>query len=131
MSIKEERRKLQLGMPYGTACNKLRKEIMFSLVCELNRNICFVCNETIESSKEFTIEHKQPWFDNDPDLFWDLKNIAFSHSKCNQPPPSRKGPKRSDKHGIGTRYELHGCRCDECKEWKRQKNLRYRNRRRR
>lgn len=33
----------------------------------------------------FSIEHKEPWLHNSPELFWDLENITYSHKKCNKP----------------------------------------------
>lgn len=30
-----------------------------------------------------SIDHKNPWIGVDVNLFWDVKNIAFSHLKCN------------------------------------------------
>jgi len=73
----------QLGMPYGTANAKLRKAILFKLVQRLNEDICFKCKLKIVSIEELSIEHKQPWFNRNSALFWDLDNIAFSHLKCN------------------------------------------------
>ena len=29
--------------------------------------------------EDLSIEHKKPWLDEDPRLFWDMGNIAFSH----------------------------------------------------
>lgn len=82
---RKERITDQLGMPFGTACNKLRKNVLFDLLIRLQENKCFKCGELILSANELSIEHKQPWEGRDPNLFWDLKNIAFSHLKCNQP----------------------------------------------
>lgn len=76
-----------LGMPYGTAMNRLRKQIMFKLAQELGYDICYKCEKVIETSNSLSIEHKEPWL-NRPDgkaLFWDLGNIAFSHIACNTP----------------------------------------------
>lgn len=79
------KKNIQLGMPYGTACNKLRKSLLFSLIKELNKNVCYQCGKIIESEDELSIEHKIPFLDSeDPKkLFFDLNNIAFSHLKCN------------------------------------------------
>jgi hypothetical protein len=71
-----------LGMPHGTACARLRKMILFKFVKQLNLDICFQCNLKIEDEKQLSIEHKIPWQQN-PTLFWDLDNIAFSHLGCN------------------------------------------------
>lgn len=80
-----ERRRDQLGMPMGTAAHRLRKMIMFDLIQKTNQDFCFVCDERIETPEELSIEHKRPWLDIDPALFWDLDNIAFSHRNCNKP----------------------------------------------
>ena len=79
-----EKRKRQLGIPFGTAMGKLRKLIMFDLAYKAGLCICYKCGNVIDNIEEFTIEHKIPWLDNDPDLFWDLANIGFSHSRCNK-----------------------------------------------
>jgi hypothetical protein len=73
----------QLGMPFGTANNRLRKNILFNLLVRLNETICFQCKQQIKTVDELSIEHKIPWLDNDSALFWDLDNIAFSHLRCN------------------------------------------------
>jgi hypothetical protein len=49
-----------LGMPHGTASNRLRKMIMFHLLEKLGENFCFSCRQKIESVDELTVEHKQP-----------------------------------------------------------------------
>ncbi len=74
-----------LGMPFGTACNKLRKLVLFSLAQKLNEDVCFRCGEAILSVEDFTIEHKEAWRNKGAELFWDLNNIAFAHSQCNLP----------------------------------------------
>lgn len=75
----------QLGMPYGTATAKLRKQLLFKYVTLSGDNTCFKCNIDIDKIEEFTIEHKSPWLHENTDLFWDLNNIAFSHRACNKP----------------------------------------------
>lgn len=74
-----------LGMPHGTAANRLRKSILFSLVCRLDLNECFQCQEEILSVDDLSIEHKEPWIQSEHpiDSFFDLDNIAFSHLRCN------------------------------------------------
>lgn len=74
----------QLGMPHGTAANKLRKNIMFHLLKKLTENICFVCHFRIEKVEDLSIEHKEPWEGRSVELYWSLDNIAFSHLKCNR-----------------------------------------------
>lgn len=90
----------KLGMPYGTACNRLRKVILFYLLKQLGQNICFQCQKEIESADSLSIEHKRSWSDK-PTLFWDLDNIAFSHLTCNIKASRRGGrsfPQREDGH---------------------------------
>lgn len=89
-----QERATQLGMPFGTACNRLRKRVMFRLLCKLKENTCFRCGYMIESVDELSIEHKQFWMHSDDPVnkFFDLDNIAFSHLKCNtKRNPSRNG----------------------------------------
>jgi hypothetical protein len=83
MSTDNEAKSLQLGMPFGTASNKLRKLILFDLVTKYEGGICYRCFSKIETVDEFSIEHKNPWFGVSSNLFWDLENIAFSHISCN------------------------------------------------
>jgi hypothetical protein len=72
-----------LGEPYGTACSRLRKELLFLLACETRKSACFRCGLPIASIGEFSIDHKQEWLYVNPELFWDLDNVAFSHLSCN------------------------------------------------
>ncbi|KKL25625.1 hypothetical protein LCGC14_2403420 [marine sediment metagenome] len=128
-------------MPFGTACGKLRKFVMFQLVQQTGRDRCFVCEKKITSADEFTIEHKIPWLDDNPDLFWDLNNIAFSHGKCNKAQPSRKiGPKGKSwcygcksflsENMFGNRssrwnnldYECKSCKAERISEWYKNKH---------
>lgn len=95
----------QLGMPFGTASNRLRKSIMFQLVQEANKDICFQCKEKITDIDNFSIEHITPWLDSDDPTnnFFNLKNIAFSHTKCNvaaarKPKSVRRGGEALKKH---------------------------------
>ena len=75
----------QLGMSHGAACNILKKNILFRLLCELSYNICYRCGEIIESVDSISIDHKEPWLHskNPRESFFNLDNIAFSHMKCN------------------------------------------------
>lgn len=84
MSFSSDKRKsAQLGMPYGTACHRLRKSIMFQLVQQAGRDECVRCHRKILTSNELSIEHIANWLHEDTSLFWDLGNIGFSHVKCN------------------------------------------------
>lgn len=75
----------QLGMPYGTASNRLRKLILFKLLQECGKDTCYRCGKKIENPNELSIEHKINWLDSDNpvEIFFDLENIAFSHLSCN------------------------------------------------
>ena len=116
----------QLGMPHGTAANRLRKMVMFDLVKKAGLDVCFQCNNKIETVYEFSIEHKTPWLDSaDPlGLYFSLDNISFSHLNCNvanSRQPFKKGEIISA-HGSMNRYDKWGCRCNSCKETKRKRN---------
>jgi hypothetical protein len=82
MSV-NQRKQEQLGMPLGTAAARLRKLVMFRLVQRLGEDICYRCGRKMETVKELSIEHMEPWFNVDTNLFWDLNNVAFSHLSCN------------------------------------------------
>jgi hypothetical protein len=73
-----------LGMPHGTAGNRLRKLILFDLLQRHGENVCFKCSKKIETPDELSIEHKQPWEGVSVELYWSLDNIAFSHLRCNR-----------------------------------------------
>ena len=75
-----------LGIPFGTASNKLKKNIMFYLLKKLDENICYRCGKRIETVDELSIEHKIDWLNSETpkELFWDIENnITFSHLHCN------------------------------------------------
>ncbi len=97
-----------LGMPFGTASNRLKKNLMFSLAQKLGLTKCFQCGEEIESSKDLSIEHKLPWFEASQDLFWDLDNVAFSHARCNYS-AARKSLKKECPQGEAW--------CSMCRKW--------------
>ena len=78
MSKKDE----QLGMDHTTAGHRLRKMLLFEFAKRLGLDKCFRCRKQL-TIDDFTIDHKEPWLDVGPELFWDVNNIAFSHSKCN------------------------------------------------
>lgn len=84
MNNRKQRVISQLGMPPGTAAGRLRKMVLFHLLCRLEENTCFKCSQSIENVDDLSIEHKLPWENRDPKLFWDLNNIAFSHLRCNK-----------------------------------------------
>lgn len=85
MSKSNVGKSLTLGMPFGTACNRLRKNVLFRLLKKLSENVCFKCGQLIDIVDDLSIEHKLPWEGRSAELFWDLENIAFSHLHCNRP----------------------------------------------
>ena len=72
-----------LGMPQGTASNRLRKMLLFRQLKKHGENVCVRCEQPIEQVEDLSVEHIQPWEGRSADLFWDLDNVAFSHLKCN------------------------------------------------
>lgn len=85
MDKANRKRKKQLRMPFGTACARLRKTVMFRLTQEAHRDICFRCGKRIRTVDEFSVDHRHPWLDSkDPvSTFFSLDNIVFSHPFCN------------------------------------------------
>mgnify|MGYP001575275578 CR=1 FL=1 len=72
--------------------NRLRKLIMWSLVQETGKDVCFRCGQRIETIDELSIDHKEAWRSSeDPEeAFLDPTNIAFSHLRCNTTAPRRE-----------------------------------------
>ena len=99
-----------LGMPHGTANNKLRKSIIFMLASKLNMLFCFRCNTEILEINTLSIEHKKAWQQaiEPKAAFFDLKNIAFSHLRCNISVGNRDHAKESrpGRYKVGDRNEL-------------------------
>jgi hypothetical protein len=107
MSNSNQRRSEILGMPFGTACNKLRRIVMFDLLQRHKENVCYKCGKVILRIEDLTLEHKEAWQESGALLFWDLNNIAFSHRQCNLPT------------GIVRREIVDGTLwCSSCKEYK-------------
>ncbi len=73
----------QLGRTYHSSQTRLRTLLLFDLLKRHKENICYRCNKEILTVEELTIDHKIDWFRADTKLYWDLKNIAFSHLLCN------------------------------------------------
>lgn len=78
-------KKKQLGLNPSTATARLRKMVLFDLVKKVRQDSCFRCGKKIRRYEDLSIDHKKPWLHVNPDLFWDLDNITFSHTKCNKP----------------------------------------------
>ncbi len=74
------RRKAEfLGMPIGTAMNRLRKMALLRLLQRLGEDRCYRCGKKIESIDNLSIDHIKDWLGQDLALFWDLDNVTFSH----------------------------------------------------
>lgn len=99
----------QLGMPRGTAANRLRKLVLFDVLQRHKENICYRCGLPIVVANELSIEHKQPWEHVDVNLFWDLTNISFSHLTCNVR-AARRNPTKNG--GVARRIK-----CPEGMSW--------------
>lgn len=100
----------QLGMPFGTACGRLKKMVMFGLLQKLEENFCYRCGEEIISVDDLTLDHKIPWRYADNELFWDLENVAFSHEFCNN---------QHKRQGNKVDWDLVSeFRCFKCREFK-------------
>lgn len=108
----------QLGMAYGTASGRLKKMLLYDLVSKTDKIICFRCGKKIDSIDNFSVEHKVPWLhsDNPLELFFDLENIAFSHSICN----IRAARREKSEHPSARHYRL-GCRCSKCVKYEKQR----------
>ena len=122
MSKANKKKAEQLGMPVGTASNRLRKMILFDFVQRLELDKCFQCGDKISDIDNFSIEHPVPWLDseNSVELFFDLTNIAFSHLSCNVGAARRV----EASHGTVNRFNK-GCRCTDCREAKRKAWAKY------
>jgi hypothetical protein len=60
MTISSGRRKSDiLGMPFGTACNRLRRMVMFELLQRHKENVCFKCGNLILKADDLSLEHKE------------------------------------------------------------------------
>jgi len=116
-----------LGMPYGTAQNKLRKMVLFELLKRHNENVCYRCGKKIEVVNELSVEHKKAWLNISTDLYWDLNNVAFSHLHCNCSEHVNVPRPRNLIHGTNTGYR-YDCRCDECKDAHAENTREYRTR---
>jgi len=101
-----------VGLGIGTASNRLRKAVMLKLLQKLDEDWCFRCGARIETPDDLSLDHIEPWLHDDPEKFWNVENVAFSHYKCNT--TNRRNRKRNPKCGTLWAYQL-GCRCSSCK----------------
>lgn len=68
--------------------------MMFHLAEQLELTHCYKCDTLIESARDMSLDHREPWRKVSAELFWDLDNLAFTHKWCNKVDrPARKtGP---------------------------------------
>ena len=100
-----------LGMPFGTASSRLRRNFLFHVLKRHGENICYRCGEIIDNPDNMSLEHKEAWLNKSIDLFWDMENVTVSHQHCNY--SAHKPRKRHLIHGTTTGYN-YGCRCEKC-----------------
>ena len=98
--------KQQLGMSPSKARAQLLRRVLFDFIKRLSLDNCFQCGQKIEKLEELTLEHKIPWLHKNPQLFWDIENIAFSHHICNS---AKTRPANS-------RCEAGNHWCNHCKQ---------------
>jgi len=91
------KKKHQLGMSHGKARNILVKNILWNFLVESNKIFCVRCRKEM-TIDNFSIDHIIPWIDSDDPkgLYFDIKNIGFSHIKCNF---SLRRNSSGEKHG--------------------------------
>jgi hypothetical protein len=92
MKKKEQQHEI-LGMPMSTAERKLRKSIIFELSRELGKNRCVFCGDLISDPDDLSMIHVEDWR-NDPAKFFDLTNVAFSHTTCKASQGKRQGEEK-------------------------------------
>ena len=99
MSNISKRRAAQLGMPLGTAANRLRKALLFRYIQMMEHDVCWRCGNVIKKIDDLSIDHVVRWFKSeDPiGLFFDLDNIRFAHLRCN----SGAGPHSKLQRKVG------------------------------
>jgi hypothetical protein len=113
VNLRGARKSAFLGMPHGTASNRLRKLVLFHLLQKHGEDVCFKCSKLIATADELSIEHKLPWEGVSVELFWSLDNIAFSHLRCNRNHRYESGGTKRRKAGPkGTAW------CRRCKAFR-------------
>lgn len=91
MGASNDLKAIKLGMPFGTANNKLRKALLFYCVQRLGEDICYRCGFKITTVDDFSIDHKVSWLNSITPVqdFFNVLGIAYSHMSCNSAAASR------------------------------------------
>jgi len=77
----KRRKAALLGMPVGTAERQLRKAVIHELARQLGKNMCRWCRLEISDPDELALIHVKDW-EESPDQYFDLGNVALSHASC-------------------------------------------------
>lgn len=94
---RKQRQAAQLGMPMGTARSKLQRKLIWDLLNKAGENECEHCGDWISRPEDLAITHVEPWLDNDPELFWDTRNVAFMHPPCAEHSAAERNAARRQK----------------------------------
>ena len=112
---KDKRKGQVLGSAsFSTANYRMQRQLLFHLLKKHGENVCFRCGGRIETYTDMTIDHKKPWLE-DSSLFWDMENIAFSHSACNSI-AHQYVPWKHGYSGYAGGTSRKGCRCAICRK---------------
>lgn len=105
--------KEQYGINVSVARSRLIKLLLFDFVVKSGKNQCYRCNKEM-TVVDFSIEHMKPWArePNAYELFMDINNISYSHTKCNV------GHTRSFKRPKRVTWNETEAKCSKCKIWK-------------
>ena len=120
-NISKDKKTDQLGMNPGTATHRLVKDILWKFIEDSGLVKCFRCSEDM-TRDDFSIDHIEPWLDSDNpiELFFDVKNIAYSHLSCN----SKAARRKLSDHGTTNSF-AKGCRCELCTKSKAESRKRH------
>jgi hypothetical protein len=77
------RREALLGMSFSTAVYRLQKIVLWDLLRQVGYTDCYRCSEPMTFA-DFSLDHREPWENVSADLFWDPRNVEWSHLDCNQ-----------------------------------------------
>jgi len=120
-----------LGMPYSTATYRLYKLLLFDLLQKLGMDNCHRCDKKLNRG-DISVEHIGAWqsAEDATAAFFDIKNISFSHLRCNMNAAKKGGWNKGRITHGSSGYRL-GCRCDVCvgkySEVRRKKYIRKKN----